>query len=297
MKIGPFTPPDVREAILWEQENPHALPLLMLPNIYLNIAGFTVCIAQHEGYPLNFVDERVLAPFLNVPLDAPDFLLITEKTTAPFPISASDTANVSGEMTDEKWVINSVNWLLEWNPSQPHRVVVRYLGPLMTCITALRLFLAHQLLAQKQGVLLHASAAARNDKAFVFLGHSGAGKSTSVYHAPCQVLADETVAIIVGPDGKYTAMGTPFGGEHFPSAASGPNPTFFFVEKSNHNARKSLSTRNAVARMLSQIIILPFAPVALWNQATEIVEQILENHTVEILEAKKDGSFWKDLVS
>ena len=93
------------------------------------------------------------------------------------------------------------------------------------------------------------------------------------------------------------ALGTPFGGEHFPCATPGPNPVFLFVEKSDRNLRKPISTRNAVARLLSQIVLFPFAPLELWDQAAGWVEGILENHAVEILEAKKDGSFWKDCLS
>jgi len=297
MKIGPFTPPDVREAILWEQQHAHELPVVMLPDIYLSIAGFTIRIAAHEGVRLNFVDERILAPFRISPMDATDFTLFPELVNEQFNLQPETPGNVSGEMTDVKWTIQSLNWMCDWAPSQPTFVRCRYLDTLMNCFNAMRLFMAHQLLLQGRGFLLHASAACVKERTFVFLGHSGAGKSTSVYHSQGQLLADETIAITQRTDGNLCALGTPFGGEHFPSATPGPNPEFLFVEKSDHNARKSLSTRNAVARLLSQVVLFPFAPLELWDRAAEMVERILENHSVEILEAKKDGSFWKELLS
>jgi hypothetical protein len=92
-------------------------------------------------------------------------------------------------------------------------------------------------------------------------------------------------------------MGTPFGGEHFPCSTQGKKPEFLFVEKSDHNARKALTTRNAVARLLSQVVVFPFAPLSVWDAAAEMVERIIETRPVEILEAKKDGYFWKELLT
>lgn len=297
MKIGPFTPPDVRDAILWEQEHSHELPVVLLPDMYLSIAGFTIRIAAHKGVRLNFVDKRVLAPFVVEPMESPDFTLVTENVSDQFDIPPETPGNVSGEMTEAGWTIYCVNWKIEWSPSQPAIARCRYHGTLMNCINSLRLFIAHQLLQQSKGFLLHASASLYKERTFVFLGHSGAGKSTSAYYSPGYLLADETIAAVLKTDGKLWAQGTPFGGEHFPCSSPGPNPEFLFVEKSDHNARKSLTTRNAVARLLSQIVLFPFAPLDLWDEAADMVDRILDRHPVEILEAKKDGSFWKELLS
>jgi hypothetical protein len=297
MKIGPFTPPDVREAILWDQEHSQELPVVMLPEMYLSIAGFTIHIAAHEGVQLNFVDERILAPFVVAPMDAPDFTMIAQRVAEQFEIPEGTLGNVIGELGPESWWIQTHHWRLDWNKSKPTLILCKYFSSSSESLGALRLFLAHQLLAQGRGLLLHAAAAVHDGRTFVFLGHSGAGKSTSAYNSPGQILSDEIVALVSNPYRRLVAQGTPFGGEHFPSATPGPSPEFLFVEKSDHNARKKLSTRNAVARLLSQVVLFPFAPLDLWDRAAEMVERILENHPVEVLEARKDGSFWKELLS
>jgi hypothetical protein len=297
MKIGPFTPPDVRDAILWEQEHSHELPVVLLPDIYLSIAGFTIRIAAHEGVRLNLVDERVLAPFVVEPMESPDFTLATQRLLVPFSIPEDSPGNIVGELGPHSWRIQSFNWQIQWQFSTPEMVECDYFKSFVEVLSALRLFLAHQLLLFGRGLLLHASAALHDENTYIFLGHSGAGKSTSAYFCPGSILSDEIVALVAEPDGKLVAMGTPFGGEHFPCSTAGPNPEFLFVEKSEQNARKSLTTRNAVARLLSQVVLFPFAPLNLWDTAAELVERIIENHSVAILEAKKDGSFWKELLS
>ena len=295
MKIGPFTPPDVREAILWDQEHAHELPTEFLTDKYLFISGFSIRIAAHAGVKPNFVHDRFLSPFEVPPLETPDFTLLLERVEKTYPIPEGTTGNVTGIFESDFWRITAHQWQLHWQEANPKLVTCQYCTSHMAALSALRLFLAHQLLLQSRGLLLHASAALKEGRTFVFLGQSGAGKSTSVYHSPGKVLSDEIVAILLGADGKLFAFGTPFGGEHFPTSTRGCNPEFFFIEKSEHNARKSISTRNAVARLLSQVVLFPFAPLELWDSAAEMVECIIENYPVEILEAKKDGSFWKEL--
>jgi len=297
MKIGPFTPPDVRDAILWKQEHSHELPVVLLPDMYLSIAGFTIRIAAHKGVRLNFVDERVLAPFVVEPMESPDFTMKLETVPEQFDIPEGTLGNVLGELGPDKWWIKTHNWRLQWEKARPTVVTCKYFSSTLEGLGALRLFLAHQMLSNGRGLLLHASAALHDGRTFVFLGHSGAGKSTSAYHTPGQLLSDEIVALVSVPNGKLAARGTPFGGEHFPCSTQGPNPEFLFVEKSEHNATKSLITRNAVARLLSQVVLFPFAPLEMWDSAAAVVSQIIENHPVAILEAKKDGSFWKELLS
>ena len=298
MKIGAFTPPEIRAAILHENLHGNETPSERLPAMCLETAGFRVRLAAHDGRPLGSVDQRVLEPFLSRDPDAGvhDLFVVPRRVTAHFEMPQDTPGNITGELGDDEWRIRSHHWETYWNRRDPAVVTCDYFGSPMTLIHALRLFLAHRMLQDGRGFLLHASAAVWQNRTFVFLGHSGAGKSTSAYHTPGTLLSDETVAILPGPDGRLFALGTPFGGEHFPCAEVGPDPVFLFVEKSPRNARKCLPTRNAVARLLSQVVLFPFAPLPLWDAAAEMVERILEHHAVEILEAQKDGSFWEECI-
>jgi len=297
MKIGPFTPPDVREAILREQKEESFQNIECLPDFQLDIAGTRLLFESHMGVPLGSVDHRFLAPFLKFTRVEPAIQIHAIRVEENNSIPMDSIGNTIGTMSQQKWKITTPNWEIEWTQDQPNLLFCRYYKSLDSAIQAIRLFLAHRLLSQGKGLFLHASAALHQGKTYVFLGSSGAGKSTCAYHTPGLLLADETIALLSDPQGQIMALGTPFGGEHFPCATPGPNPVFLFVEKSDRNLRKPISTRNAVARLLSQIVLFPFAPLELWDQAAGWVEGILENHAVEILEAKKDGSFWKDCLS
>lgn len=70
------------------------------------------------------------------------------------------------------------------------------------------------LLARQGGLLLHASSAIRNGRAYVFFGRSGAGKSTLVGMAPpdATVLSEE-ISYVRRDAGGYVGCGTPFTGE------------------------------------------------------------------------------------
>ncbi len=296
MKIGPFTPPHVREAILWEQEHAHELPVVLLPDIYLSIAGFTIKIASHESLNWNPVDRQFLSAFIIPPVPSVDYLLFLRGVQDQFHVPQGSIGNVVGEFATDYWLIQTNHWRLQWKYSEPTIVECEFFLSSFECFSALRLFLAHQLLHQKLGFLLHASAAHYKNNTFIFLGCSGSGKSTSAYFSPGIILSDETVAIISLQE-KIISLGTPFGGEHFPNSTIGNNPSFLFLEKSNRNSRKAIPARNAVAGLLSQIILFPYAPISFWDAAGEIVKRIIEESNVEILEVKKDGSFWKECLS
>ena len=70
-------------------------------------------------------------------------------------------------------------------------------------------------LARSGGVLLHASAVVFEGGAYLFVGHSGAGKSTTAMHAltiGAEVLSDDRTIVTMEPDGSVRAWGTPWHG-------------------------------------------------------------------------------------
>jgi hypothetical protein len=69
-------------------------------------------------------------------------------------------------------------------------------------------------LGEKDGFLLHAASAIRGERAFLFAGVSGSGKTTMMRLAPADatLLTDE-VSYIRHSGGEYWAHGTPFTGE------------------------------------------------------------------------------------
>lgn len=76
-------------------------------------------------------------------------------------------------------------------------------------------FIMARRLARSGGVLLHASSLVQDGVAYLFMGHSGAGKSTTAMHAVrvgAEVLSDDRTIVTVDADGRPRAWGTPWHG-------------------------------------------------------------------------------------
>jgi hypothetical protein len=124
--------------------------------------------------------------------------------------------------------------------------------------SALRLLCA-LLLLERGGFLLHASAVVEHDRAWVFCGPSGAGKTTVARLAsPRLVLSDETVALLNGRAG-CTVASTPFFGEGGPVMATlnrrAPVAGLCFLTKGDRFAHRRLDAREVVERAFHQVFV------------------------------------------
>jgi len=68
-------------------------------------------------------------------------------------------------------------------------------------------------LLPKDGFLLHAASVVREGKAHVFVGRSGAGKSTVASLSPEGTVLTDEISLLRKTDGVWRAHGTPFWGE------------------------------------------------------------------------------------
>jgi hypothetical protein len=89
----------------------------------------------------------------------------------------------------------------------------------------LRILLTMVLLPER-GFLLHAASVVRDGRAYIFMGRSGAGKSTVASLSPQGSVLTDEISLLRFVDGAWQAHGTPFWGEfraaginrHFPIA-------------------------------------------------------------------------------
>ncbi|HUE42133.1 MAG TPA: hypothetical protein VMP12_01165 [Candidatus Sulfotelmatobacter sp.] len=118
--------------------------------------------------------------------------------------------------TGSLWHFRRGDFDATWDPRAGHGRITQCPNP-YSIDTVLRI--THSLvLAEEGGFLLHAASAIRNQRAFLFAGVSGAGKTTMSRVAPpdATVLTDEISYIRrsdVKNDKNYVAFGTPFAGE------------------------------------------------------------------------------------
>ena len=117
----------------------------------------------------------------------------------------------------------------------------------------LRVVLSAALLC-RGGMLVHAAAVRINGAARLFIGPSGAGKTTIARRVGrCPVLSDEIVAIGRNASGRAAAWGTPFWGEMGTGPAlvkPAPLGTLCFLKKSRRLDRLSLAPTRAACRLL-----------------------------------------------
>jgi hypothetical protein len=111
------------------------------------------------------------------------------------------------------------------------------------------------LLSRDRGVELHAVGLADNGQGELFCGVSGAGKSTTA-RAWCsepgvEILSDDRIIVRKQGD-DFWIYGTPWHGEAgFASSRSAPVKRLFFLRQGSDNALKRVSTREAVARLMT----------------------------------------------
>lgn len=181
------------------------------------------CPAAHE-----VIVEIGAMPVL-VRTDSAVFLEILERRYGGFlnagaePVFDFDVEIVpSGRITDEddlsvrfeagRWVLERGDFHAELDPAL-RRGHIRQTANQYAIDAAFRI-LHSLLLARQGGLLVHASSAVRNGRAFLFAGVSGAGKTTISRLAPpdAMLLTDE-ISYLRREGDTYVAYGTPFAGE------------------------------------------------------------------------------------
>jgi hypothetical protein len=126
-------------------------------------------------------------------------------------------------------------------------------------------------LARRGVVVLHAGGAVLGERAVVFAGHSGDGKTTLtglLENDGIELLSDERVAVRSTPEG-FVAHGTPWPGEgNVVSSESRPLGGLFVLRKAATHALGTSSPRAVFPELLARAIV----PYYLQKTASRILE-------------------------
>jgi hypothetical protein len=135
-------------------------------------------------------------------------------------------------------------------------------------------------LAEEGGFLVHAASGVRNDRAFVFAGVSGAGKTTISRLAPpdASLLTDE-ISYIRRSGSTYQAYGTPFAGElaRVGTNLKAPLAALYFLEKGADNRIVPTSQPDAAYALIRNILFFAHDPdlvKRVFDAAIEFVSRI-----------------------
>jgi hypothetical protein len=187
-------------------------------------------------------------------------------------------ADVEVTQKNGRWMLARGDFRAEWDSAKRHCHIAQTRSPHATD-SVLRI--VHSLVqASRGGFLLHAASAVRNQKAFLFAGESGAGKSTISALAPVDaVLLTDEISYVSRRDNQYHAFGTPFTGElNTPGEnVSAPVSALYLLAKGSENRIDAIDAAEAVQSLLSNILF--FAKddelvQALFHSAFEFVQHV-----------------------
>ena len=144
------------------------------------------------------------------------------------------------------------------------------------------------------GFLLHAATVVRDGKAYVFMGRSGAGKSTvASLSPPGSVLTDE-ISLLRCFQGTWRAYGTPFWGEFRAEGqnCSAPLASVHELVQSPRNAKEPLTAKQALGALLGNTLFFTAAREPRQN-LLGILLDLIRSVPVHRLQFRRDTSFWE----
>ena len=209
------------------------------------------------------------------------------------PGTASRDEDLRVSWNGGRWQIERGDFRAEWDPSTGRGRTEQTASP-FSLDSVLRI--VHTLLlAREGGFLLHASSAIRNNRAFLFSGVSGAGKTTIARLAPpdAALLTDE-VSYVTRQDNRYIAVGTPFYGELARPGENlrAPIEAVYLLAKGPENKIEPMVDEDAIRGLLGNILFFARDPEfvkMVFDSAFDFVSRV----PVRRLTFRPDASVWE----
>ena len=151
--------------------------------------------------------------------------------------------------------------------------------------------LVSQLLLDRDGCYLHAAGAILDGRGLLFVGHSEAGKSTTVkmLKGHAEILCDDRIIVRRWPDGFRIHGSWSHGEVPDVSPSAAPLEAIFFIEKSPRNQiLPPAGGRSVTARLLS-CLIKPLVSADWWTKSIDLVARIAREVPCYTMEFDKSG--------
>jgi hypothetical protein len=148
-----------------------------------------------------------------------------------------------------------------------------------------------RLLADRQGCYFHSSGVILGGKGLLFMGHSGAGKSTivKVFKGKAEILCDDRIIVRKQPEG-FKIYGTWSHGE-VPDVSAGAAllRAILFLEKGSENRIVPLDDKKVAIRKLLGCLIKPLVTADWWEKMLSLMESIVRGVPCYTLYFDKSG--------
>jgi len=159
------------------------------------------------------------------------------------------------------------------------------------------------LLAERQALLIHSAAAVINGQGLVFIGHSSAGKSTTMEllkaaNIGAEVLCDDRNVLRKwgGPAGEWRVHGTwSHGTTADVSPAAAPLRAVLFLHKDTQNCLEPLTARPEIWRRLLATLIRPLGTADWWQKELDILERLVQETAFYTMHFDQSGAIVPEL--
>lgn len=159
-----------------------------------------------------------------------------------------------------------------------------------------QILLSH-VLAQRNGFYLHSSGLILNNSGLLFMGHSGAGKSTTVKMLlnEAEILCDDRMIVRKTAEG-FRIHGTWSHGE-VPNVSpnSAPLKAVFLLEQAQENSIVPLTDRREILRRLIPCLIKPLTTREWWGEMLDLLNDMSKAVPFYIMYFDKSGRIVEDI--
>ena len=148
-----------------------------------------------------------------------------------------------------------------------------------------------RVLAERKGCYLHSCGAVLDSQGLLFVGHSGAGKSTiaAMLKKKADILCDDRIIVRKWEDG-FRVHGTWSHGEVSElSAGSAPLKAILFLEQDKQNRLCQIDRKQEVARRLLACLVKPLVTADWWDNMLSLVGMMTREIPCYILRFNRSG--------
>jgi hypothetical protein len=151
--------------------------------------------------------------------------------------------------------------------------------------------LLSRILAEREACFLHSAGMIWKGKGLLFVGHSEAGKSTTVKMMMdrAEILCDDRNIVRRWPEGFKVHGSWSHGEVPLVSAACAPLYAILFLKKSSQNHITPITKRIEIIQRLMACIIKPFVTADWWQKMITLLEKIAGEVPCYEMEFDKSG--------
>ncbi len=149
------------------------------------------------------------------------------------------------------------------------------------------------LIFESGGLLVHGAGIVRHGSGYVFLGPSGAGKTTVSSLSPDVVVLNDDLVVLRPDVGGWTIWSTPFSGpgQMRPNPGRAPLGVMVRLAQAQNHGLEALPPAFALAELAASCPVIP-ADQSRGKVLLERLRSLLERHPLYRLHFSKDSGFW-----